>query len=200
VNVSHLRAVFGLVEVCAELVQLLDGPRFKQGDRWKVADVAAALGITPRTVEHLKQRFVDEGIETALERRARTTPPRVTFGGAFDARLMALAWSPAPDGRARCTVRRLAEKLVELKIAPFVSPMTVQRSPKKTKAASSEQILEDPSGQQCGLRREHGGRARGLCLASRSAPAGRLHGRIQQTARRRSAGTDRCGPRASLPG
>ena len=102
------------------------------GDQWKVADVAAALGITPRTVEHLKQRFVEEGIEKALERRARTTPPKVTFGGEFDARLTALACSPAPDGRARWTVRLLAEKLVELKIAPSVSPMTVQRSLKKT--------------------------------------------------------------------
>jgi len=103
-----------------------------EGDRWKVADVATALGITPRTIEHLKQRFVDEGIETALERRARTTPPAITFGGEFDARLTALACSPAPDGRARWTVRLLAEKLVELKIAPSVSPMTVQRSLKKT--------------------------------------------------------------------
>ena len=102
------------------------------GDHWKVADVATALGITPRTVEHLKQRFVEEGIESALERRARTTRPEVTFGGEFDARLTALACSPAPDGRARWTVRLLAEKLVELKIAPSVSPMTVQRSLKKT--------------------------------------------------------------------
>src|SRR5664279_378446 len=69
------------------------------GDPWKVADVAAALGITPRTVEHLKQRFVEEGIESALERRARTTPPAVTFGGEFDARLTALACSPALDAR-----------------------------------------------------------------------------------------------------
>jgi transposase len=102
------------------------------GDPWKVADVAQALGITPRTVEHLKQRFVEEGIETALERRARTTPPKVTYGGEFDARLTALACSPAPDGRARWTVRLLAEKLVELKIAPSVSAMTVHRSLKKT--------------------------------------------------------------------
>jgi len=101
------------------------------GDPWKVADVAAALGITPRTVEHLKQRFVEEGIEKALERRARTTPPRVTYGGEFDARLTALACSPAPDGRARWTVRLLAEKVVELKIAPKVSTMSVHRALKK---------------------------------------------------------------------
>lgn len=102
------------------------------GDAWKVADIAAALGVTVRTIEHLKQRFVEEGIGAALERKARMKPPKVTFGGEFDARVTALACSPAPQGRSRWTVRLLAEKIVELKIAPSVSPMTVQRSLKKT--------------------------------------------------------------------
>jgi len=102
------------------------------GNPWTVADVAAALGVTPRTVEHLKQRFVEDGIEAALVRKARAQPPKVTFDGEFDARLTALACSPAPDGRARWTVRLLAEKAVELKIAASISPMTVQRSLKKT--------------------------------------------------------------------
>jgi hypothetical protein len=102
------------------------------GDPWKVADVATALGVTPRTIEHLKQRFVEEGLETALERKPRVRPPKVTFDGEFDARLTALACSTAPDGRARWTVRLLAEKAVELKLAPAVSIMTVHRSLKKT--------------------------------------------------------------------
>ena len=102
------------------------------GDPWKVADVAAALGVTARTVEHLKQRFVEEGLSAALERKARVKPPKITFDGEFDARLTALACSQAPDGRVRWTVRLLAEKLVELKIAPSVSLMSVHRSLKKT--------------------------------------------------------------------
>jgi transposase len=102
------------------------------GEPWKVADVASALGVTTRTVEHLKQRFVEEGIAAALDRKARMKPPKVTFGGEFDARVTALACSPAPQGRSRWTVRLLAERIVELKIAPSVSPMTVHRSLKKT--------------------------------------------------------------------
>lgn len=102
------------------------------GDPWKVADVAAALGVTSRTIEHLKERFVEEGLDVALERKPRARPPKITFDGEFDARLTALACSAAPDGRARWTVRLLAEKLVELKIAPAASIMTVQRSLKKT--------------------------------------------------------------------
>jgi len=102
------------------------------GSPWKVADVAEALGISARTVEHIKERFVEKGIEAALERKPRTTPPRISFDGAFDARLTALACSPAPAGRARWTVRLLAEKVVELKIAPKVSAMSIHRALKKT--------------------------------------------------------------------
>ena len=102
------------------------------GSPWKVADVAEALGVTPRTIEHLKERFVEEGIEAALQRKPRAKPPKIDFDGAFDARLTALACSPAPDGRARWTVRLLAEKVVELKIAPKVSTMSVHRALKKT--------------------------------------------------------------------
>ena len=102
------------------------------GGPWKVAEVAEALGITTRTTEHLKARFVEEGIEAALARKPSPKPPPRTFDGAFDARLTALACSPAPAGRARWTVRLLAEKVVELKIAPKVSTMSVHRTLKKT--------------------------------------------------------------------
>jgi len=101
------------------------------GSPWKVAEVAEALGVSSRTIEHLKERFVEEGIEAALERKPRVKPPKLSFDGAFDARLTALACSPAPAGRARWTVRLLAEKVVELKIAPKVSTMSVHRALKK---------------------------------------------------------------------
>jgi hypothetical protein len=104
----------------------------EHGDPWKVADVAAALGISSRTVEHLKQRFVEEGLEAALVRKPPCKPRDVTFDGTFDARLTALACSPAPEGYQRWTVRLLADKLVELKVVDTVSVMTVQRSLKKT--------------------------------------------------------------------
>ena len=97
-----------------------------------MAEVAEALGVSTRTIEHLKARFVEEGIEAALERKPSARPRKLTFDGAFDARLTALACSPAPAGRARWTVRLLAEKVVELKIAPKVSTMSVQRALKKT--------------------------------------------------------------------
>ena len=103
------------------------------GPAWTVAKAAEALGVTARTIEHLKKRFVEEGLETALERRPREKPPReVMFDGAFEARLIALACSAAPAGYQRWTVRLLAEKAVELNLASAVSHMTVQRVLKKT--------------------------------------------------------------------
>jgi transposase len=104
----------------------------ESGPSWNVADVATALGITSRTIEHLKKKFVEDGLETSLTRKQREKPPReVTFDGAFEARLITLACSDAPEGRHRWTVRLLADKAVELKFAESVSPMTVQRVLKK---------------------------------------------------------------------
>ena len=102
------------------------------GPAWKIADVAEALGITSRTIEHLKKRFVEDGLEVALDRKPREKPPReVFFDGAFEARLLALACSEAPEGYQRWTVRLLADKVVELNIASSVSHMTIQRALKK---------------------------------------------------------------------
>jgi hypothetical protein len=108
----------------------------EEGPAWTVANTAEAMGVTPRTIEHLKKRFVEQGLESALERKQPDKPPReVIFDGAFEARLIALACSEAPSGRRRWTVRLLAEKAVELDLAPKVSHMTVHRILKKTNSS-----------------------------------------------------------------
>lgn len=115
----------------ARALLLLDaGP---EGPAWTVAATAEALGVSSRTIEHLKKRFVEEGLEAALTRKKPAKPPReVVFGGEFEARLIALACSEPPEGRQRWTVRLLAEKAVELELAESVSHMTVHRVLKKT--------------------------------------------------------------------
>jgi len=113
----------------ARALLLLDAG--EHGPCWKVAQVGEALGVTPRSLEKLKKRFVEEGLE-AIERKKRVTPPReIQFGGEFEAHLLALACSEAPEGRSRWTVRLLAEQMVELNIVPSVSPMTVCNTLKK---------------------------------------------------------------------
>jgi len=71
--------------IYARALLLCDAGEF--GDPWKVADVATALGITSRTIEHLKERFVEEGLEAALARKPRLKPRAVAFDGEFDVRL-----------------------------------------------------------------------------------------------------------------
>lgn len=115
----------------ARALLLLDAG--EHGPKWRVADVSQALGMVPRTLERLKRRFVEEGFEESLQRKERETPPRaLIFDGDFEAKLLALACSAAPDGRARWTIRLLAEKLVEMQIVPSVSAMTVCNTLKKT--------------------------------------------------------------------
>ena len=114
----------------ARALLLLDAGDY--GPKWIVAKVAEALGTTPRSLEHLKKRFVEEGLSVAIERKKRVKPPReIQFGGEFEAHLLALACSETPKGRKRWTVRLLAEKMVELKMVPSVSPMTVCNTLKK---------------------------------------------------------------------
>jgi hypothetical protein len=95
--------------------------------------VSQATGLSCRPIERLKKRFVEDGLEAALDRKHRETPPTpVKFDGDFEAHLIALACSDPPEGRTRWTVRLLAEKAVELAITDSVSPMTVCNTLKKT--------------------------------------------------------------------
>lgn len=106
---------------------------------FNTSEISSALGISDRTIERMKKRFVEEGVEAALERKPLDTSSRdKKYDGAFEARIIAMACSDPPEGRARWTVRLLAEKAVEMDIADTVSHMTVQRILKKTKLNLTE--------------------------------------------------------------
>jgi len=114
----------------ARALLLLDAGDY--GQKWIVSKVAEALGTSTRSLEKLKKQFVEEGVWSAIERKQRIKPPReIIFGGEFEAHLLALACSEAPEGRERWTMRLLAEKMVELKFVETVSTMTVCNTLKK---------------------------------------------------------------------
>jgi transposase len=105
-----------------------------EGLKWNTKDISEALGVSNRTVERAKKKFVENGLDQALERKPLDMSRRdIKFDGTFEARLIALACSEAPEGRARWTARLLAEKAVELNYTDSVSPMTVLKILKKTK-------------------------------------------------------------------
>lgn len=103
------------------------------GPAWQDADIAEALGCGHRTVERVRQRFVEQGFDAALSHKPQGRPSRERkFDGAAEARLIALACSAPPAGRARWTLKLLADRLVELEVFESVSDETVRRTLKKT--------------------------------------------------------------------
>ena len=115
----------------ARALLLLDQGEY--GQKRIVSKVAEAIGVTSRSLEKLKKRFVEEGLLAAIERKQRIKPPReIQFGGEFEAHLLALACSEAPEGRERWTIQLLTEKMIELKFVETVSTMTVHNTLKKT--------------------------------------------------------------------
>src|SRR3982751_5294269 len=107
------------------------------GPAWPDGRIADALEVSTATVERVRQRFVERGIEAALERKQRERPPReIKLDGRAEARLIALACSTPPEGRAVWTMQLLADKLVELEVVASISDETVRLALKKTKPRS----------------------------------------------------------------
>ena len=99
----------------------------KQTDK----EIAISLGIGKRTVERIRQRCVEEGIESALSRKPRSNKKALKICGEEEAHWLALCCSKPPEGRARWTLKLLATRLVEMEIIESISPATVGRSLKK---------------------------------------------------------------------
>ena len=92
---------------------------------------AQALEVSPRTVLRVKQRFNTAGLQAALNDKPRTgRPPIIT--GDIEARLVSLACSTPPQGRARWTLQLLADKMVELGYIDTISDVGVMKRLKKT--------------------------------------------------------------------
>jgi transposase len=94
---------------------------------------AQAFGVSVRSIEHLRQRFVEQGLDAALERKKQSQPSaRRLFDGEKEAKLVAIACGPKPEGRTRWTLELLAGEVVRLKIVEHCSDTTVQRVFQKT--------------------------------------------------------------------
>lgn len=95
--------------------------------------VAKTLQIGVRSIESLRRRFVEEGLESCLVRKKQEYPSiQRMFDGEKEAKLIAVACGPAPKDRARWTLTLLADRVVELRIVESCSPATIQRVLKKT--------------------------------------------------------------------
>ena len=103
------------------------------GSRWTDEATASAFHCHCNTVANIRQRLVEQGLEKALERKPSPKPPHQRVcDGESEAKLIALRCGEPPVGRARWTLRLLADKAVELEIVPAISHETVRQVLKKT--------------------------------------------------------------------
>ena len=105
----------------------------EDGPRWIDERTAEAFSVHTTTVRVIRERFVNEGLESALNRKPQIRPSRErTLDGAGEARLIAVACGEPPKGQVRWTLQLLANRLVELKIVDAISYETVRQTLKKT--------------------------------------------------------------------
>jgi len=104
-----------------------DGP-----DAWPDERVAQALGLCRMTVSRVRQQFAAEGLDATLHKKRAAGRQYRKLDGEQEARLVALACSAPPEGRAHWTMRLLADRLVELEVVESIDPATVWRTLKKT--------------------------------------------------------------------
>jgi transposase len=111
---------------------LLKADQSTNGPAWNDPQIAQALEVSVSTIERLRKRFVEEGLEAALNRRKEVIPRlRRKMDGHQEAQLIALVCSDPPEGRSCWSLRLLADKLVELEVVDTVSHETVRRTLKK---------------------------------------------------------------------
>ena len=114
---------------------LLLGDENQAGGAMRDLDIARALKVGNATVERVRRRCVEEGLEAALERRQQLNCRRKKLDGQAEAHLIAMACSQPPEGRASWTLQLMADQMVQREIVESISRETVRRSLEKTNSS-----------------------------------------------------------------
>jgi len=112
---------------------LLKADESEMGPAWKDKDIAKTFEVSIRTIERLRERLCSRGFENCLE-RAKGAGRKRKLDGKQEAELIVLTCSEPPEGRARWTLRLLADRMVELEYVDGISHEAVRRVLKKTKS------------------------------------------------------------------
>lgn len=111
---------------------LLNCDQSKYSKRSTNEEVSKVLNVGMRTIDRVKKRFVEEGMDAVLERRPTSRDYERKMDGDLEAKLVTLCCSDPPKGYARWSLRLLADKLVELKYVDSISHVAVRSALKKT--------------------------------------------------------------------
>jgi hypothetical protein len=129
---------------CAEVIGKLKGTGQKvrraqvllkadaDGPAWTDAQIADAFSCRTKTIENIRQRFVELGFEQTLERKpSPTAGAKKLLDGSEEAKIIAMRLGSPPEGYGKWTLRLLARKVVELEVVERVSHETVRQTLKK---------------------------------------------------------------------
>lgn len=106
-----------------------------RGRRRSSQEIAEVLQVSPRKIDRIKRRFVEEGLEVALNGVPSQREYEHKIDGEVEAHLIALSCTAPPSGHARWTLRLLADRAVELDLVEALSHETVRRVLKKTNSS-----------------------------------------------------------------
>ena len=132
-------------EICREVIRKLKGTSQKVrraqmflkadtgGPAWTDARIADAFSCRTKTVENVRQKFVELGFEQTLNRKkSPTAGAKKLLNGNEEAKVIAMRLGSPPAGYGKWTLRLLARKVVELEIVKTISHETVRQTLKKT--------------------------------------------------------------------
>jgi len=112
---------------------LLKADQSDNGPGWPDEKISEAFDVTIQTIERIRKQFVEEGFDAVLSRRKyKQKVSRKKIDGDVEARLIALSCSEPPEGRARWTLRLLADSIIELGYVESISHEAVRQTLKKT--------------------------------------------------------------------
>ena len=111
---------------------LLKADQSDNGPGWSDEKISEAFDVTIQTIERVRKQFVEEGFDAVLSRRKYTHKvSRKKIDGDVEAHLVALSCSKPPEGRARWTLRLLADSIIELGYVESISHEAVRQTLKK---------------------------------------------------------------------
>ena len=117
------------------------------GQKLSNEQISQVLQINTKTVERVKQRFVEEGFDECMDRKPYPRKGPIKTDGDFEAHLIALSCSEAPEGYARWSLRLLADKMVELEYAESISHETVRQVLKnRNQTVEGQRLGDSPAG------------------------------------------------------
>lgn len=123
---SHTSQTFRIAYI------LLNCDEGKYSQKVTNEQISVVLRVGMRTIDRVKKKFMEVGLEASLERRPTTRVYEKKMDGELEAKLITLCCSEPPKGYARWSLRLLADKMVELKYVESVTHVTVRSILKKT--------------------------------------------------------------------